>query len=607
MNKRVLRPMVWSLAMAGLVLFHGAPSAAQKPAESVKAEPAKTAAEAKPTATATKPAEAKPATAAKPADAKAADAKAADAKAAEAKPAEVKPADVPPPVAKVETATLEEPDRYRATFTNVGAAPEHWVLLNPQYKEDNPRKSNKSSEPIDLVRTSSPYLPAQTGFRGWDKQPKNVFSMEESAVWKLQPRQGDGDPVVFVYESPQARVTKRFERVPGTYQVRLTVTLENQTGEVLEYFPRLSVYGWQDPNKQGSSGFLGFGRRNFQTEAICFVNDKLHKSNYEELLKKQQPPQEGTVGWAGIGEHYFVMLAAMKDKTFKDTCEILQIDQFPSSWKGNLQATVNGQYSVVAHGHNDHEWTLFFGPKILQQLDAVRVGNVDPKLGRVMDYGLGGLAEIFARPMLAVLKAVHFVVPNWGIAIIVLTILVKAITWWPTQRSMKSMKAMGKLKPEMDKLKERFGDDKNAMNLAMMELYKKHGVNPLGGCLPILLQMPIYIALYSMLGASVELYRGTFLWIKDLTAPDPYYVLPVLTGALMFLQQKTQPAASVDPQQKNLMYAMPLIFTALNIFWPAGLTIYILTNTILTFLQQWWNNRNDQPSKPAASAKPARA
>jgi YidC/Oxa1 family membrane protein insertase len=170
------------------------------------------------------------------------------------------------------------------------------------------------------------------------------------------------------------------------------------------------------------------------------------------------------------------------------------------------------------------------------------------------------------------------------------------------------MKAMAKLKPEMDKLKERFGEDKNALNMATMELYRKHGVNPLGGCLPLLIQMPIYLALYSMLGNSVELYRSPFLWVHDLTAPDPFYVLPLLTGALMFLQQKASPTPATDPNQKTMMYAMPVMFTVFNLVWPAGLTIYILTNTILTFLQQWLTNRGDKPSRPkAAAVKPARA
>jgi len=249
------------------------------------------------------------------------------------------------------------------------------------------------------------------------------------------------------------------------------------------------------------------------------------------------------------------------------------------------------------------------GPKILSQLDAVKVGGQTAHLGDVLEFRVWGLTEWLERPMLAVLKAIHFVLPNWGVAIIFLTILLKAVTWFPTQKSMKSMKAMAKLKPEMDKLKERFGDDKNALNMATMELYKKHGVNPLGGCLPMLIQMPIYIALYSMLGNSVELYRSPFvLWIRDLTAADPYFVLPLLTGVLMFVQQKTQPTPP-DPQQKMMMYLTPVMFTAFSIFLPAGLTIYILTNTVLTFVQQWLMNRGDKPARPKSvtTTKPARA
>jgi YidC/Oxa1 family membrane protein insertase len=253
-----------------------------------------------------------------------------------------------------------------------------------------------------------------------------------------------------------------------------------------------------------------------------------------------------------------------------------------------------GSRTVPAHGKTEYPMVVFMGPKILSQLDAVQVGGQTAHMGDVMEYGMWGATEWLARPMLAVLKAIHFVLPNWGVAIIILTILLKAATWFPTQKSMKSMKAMAKLKPEMDKLKARFGDDKNQLNLATMELYKKHGVNPLGGCLPILIQMPVYIALYSMLGNSVELYRSPFVfWIRDLTAADPYFVLPLLTGVLMFVQQKTQPTPP-DSQQKMMMYMTPVMFTAFSIFLPAGLTIYILTNTVLTFLQQMILNRGDE-------------
>jgi YidC/Oxa1 family membrane protein insertase len=273
---------------------------------------------------------------------------------------------------------------------------------------------------------------------------------------------------------------------------------------------------------------------------------------------------------------------------------------------GAISSTITVEKRTVPPKQTtQYELVLFFGPKIVSALDAVKVGGLDAGLSSAVDYGW---TEAIARPMLAVLKAIHVVVPNWGFAIIVLTILLKAVTWWPTTKSMQSMKQMAKLKPELDKLKEKYGDDKNRLNMEMMELYKKRGVSPFGGCLPMLIQMPIYIALYSMLGNSVELYRSSFVgWIHDLTAADPYYVLPALTGLLMFAQQRLSPTPP-DAQQKTMMYMMPVMFTAFSIFLPAGLTIYILTNTLLTMAQQYWMNRHDKPSRPVkAAAKPARA
>jgi YidC/Oxa1 family membrane protein insertase len=580
--------MVMGLALAGLV---GVRPAAAQPA-SGKTEPAK--------ADAAKPAA--KADAAKPATAKAEPGKpATDAgKPADGgRPAEAKTEGPPAPPAtpvdaKIESTVLEEPGHYRAQLTTQAASPEQFVLLHPQYKEDNPRKSNKLAEPIDLVRTSPPLLPVVVSFPN-DNNKVASFSLEERATWTLQPRQGTDSPVVFTYETKNVRVTKRFTRTPGTYELTLDVTVENLGDKPESYFLRIATYGWQDPAKQTSSMF---SRRNPQTEGVCFTNDKIQKGTLEELLKKGGIGGAGESKWFAVGEHYFVMAAAPRESAADDLCQITAAPD------GNIGASITRrQVPIAAHTKAEYRWTLFFGPKLLKELDAVRVDGKDPRLGRVLDYGYGGMAEIFARPMLAILKAVHAVVPSWGFAIIALTILVKAITWWPTTRSMKSMKAMASLKPEVDKLKTRFGDDKNALNLATMELYKKHNVNPLGGCLPVLVQMPIYIGLYAMLGASVELYRSTFFWIKDLTAPDPYFILPILTGGLMFLQQKTQPATG-DAQQKQMMYVMSIGFTALNIFWPSGLTIYILTNTILTFVQQLWMKRNDQA--PTAG-KPARA
>ena len=531
---------------------------------------------------------------ANPSSAEAAQAKADD-KAGADKKAEKTEGPPAPPAAKepaVET-TLEQPKKYRATFTSEGAAPAHWVLLDPQYKEDNPRESNKKAEPIDLIKTGVPNLPLQITF------PSSAFNLPPDAVWKVEPVGSDG-ALTYTWENETTRVTKRFVPKAGTYELSMTVTVENKSDKPAAHYFRLQMHGWHDPSiKPGGM----FARRVSQTSASCLAGGKVKKGGLEDLLKK--PVEErGDIGWVAVGEQYFLTAAALAKSPEEKVCNL------GAAPDGSMTSIVTvGQRSVPAHGKTEYQVAVFMGPKILSQLDAVTVGGVSAKLGDVMEYGWGGLLEWLARPMLAVLKAFHYVVPNWGVAIIFLTIVLKALTWLPTQKSMKSMKAMAKLKPEMDKLKERFGDDKNALNLATMELYKKHGVNPLGGCLPIAIQMPIYIALYSMLGNSVELYRSPFVfWIRDLTAADPYFVLPILTGVLMFIQQITQPTPP-DAQQKTMMYITPVMFTAFSIFLPAGLTIYILTNTILTFLQQLLLKRGDDtPAKPKAMAtKPARA
>jgi YidC/Oxa1 family membrane protein insertase len=509
-----------------------------------------------------------------------------------AKPDVAKPDAAKPEVAKptpVKT-TFEQDKRYRATFTSEEAAPESWVLLDRQYKEDNPKRSNKTAEPIDLVRTHVPYLPLKISF------PSSAIKLPPDAVWTLQPRTDDRT-LVYTWEDDKIRVEKRFEQVPNTYEVRLKVTVENKSDKPVPHYLQVQLHSWQDPNvKQG--GFLS--KRVNTTSGVWRIGGKVKRATFEDLLKKGGD-ELGDVGWVALSEQYFLIAAAVPQSEAAKRCNIF------AATDGTMSAIITmPQREVGPQQKTEYEAALFLGPRMLSQLDAVKVAGQSAHLGDVMDYPIWGTTEWLARPMLAVLKAIHFVLPNWGVAIIVLTILIKALTWFPTQSSMKSMKAMAKLKPEMDKLKERFGDDKNALNLAMMELYKKHGVNPLGGCLPILIQMPVYIALYSMLGNSVELYRSPFVgWIRDLTAADPYYVLPALTGVLMFVQQKTQPTPP-DPQQKVMMYMMPVMFTGFSIFLASGLTLYILTNTILTFLQQMWMNRHDKPARPTAVTTPAK-
>lgn len=256
--------------------------------------------------------------------------------------------------------------------------------------------------------------------------------------------------------------------------------------------------------------------------------------------------------------------------------------------------------TVPPHG-KVWSWRLYTGPKDVELLKPV--GH---HLVQSIDFGWFGA---IALPMLAVLRWGHDTTGSWPVAILLLTLLVKAILWPITMRSMRSMKKMSQLKPELDKLRADIEDkakrlgkavDPNELNRATFDLYRQHGVNPVGGCLPLLLQMPVYIALYRSINASVSLYnQPLFGWITDMTQKDPYYVLPLVLGVLMFAQQKVTPqAAGGDPtQQKVMLYFMPVLFTLMMLGLPSGLTLYILINTALSVVQSLVMQRGDAPAK----------
>lgn len=201
-----------------------------------------------------------------------------------------------------------------------------------------------------------------------------------------------------------------------------------------------------------------------------------------------------------------------------------------------------------------------------------------------MDYGY---LTVIAQPLFWLLELIHSVIRNWGWSIIVLTILIKAAFFKLSETSYKSMANMRRLAPMMAKLKDRYGDDKQRLNQAMMDFYKKEKINPLGGCLPILVQIPVFISLYWVLLESVELRQAPFmLWIQDLSTKDPYYVLPLIMGATMFIQQKLNPAPP-DPIQAKVMMALPFVFTVFFLWFPAGLVLYWVVNNVLSISQQY--------------------
>ena len=222
---------------------------------------------------------------------------------------------------------------------------------------------------------------------------------------------------------------------------------------------------------------------------------------------------------------------------------------------------------------------LFIGPKLQDQL-----AEAAPKLELAVDYGM---LSFIAKPLFWLLDKIHDFIGNWGWSIVILTLLIKLVFFKLSETSYRSMARMRKMQPKMQQLKERFGDDRQKLNQALMELYKKEKINPLGGCLPILIQIPVFIALYWMLLESVELRHADFmLWINDLSSPDPFYVLPILMGLSMLLQQRLNPAP-MDPVQQKIMTFLPIVFTAFFLLFPAGLVLYWVTNNVISIAQQW--------------------
>ncbi len=226
---------------------------------------------------------------------------------------------------------------------------------------------------------------------------------------------------------------------------------------------------------------------------------------------------------------------------------------------------------------------MFVGPKLQSQLE-----EIDPSLKLTVDYGW---LTIISQPLFWLLSKVFSFVGNWGVAIILVTVMIKAVFYKLTEASGRSMAKMREIQPRMKALQDRYKDDRQALSQAMMELYKREKVNPAAGCLPILIQMPFFLAFYWMLLESVEMRQAPFaLWLTDLSSRDPYFILPIIMGAAMLGQQKLNPTPG-DPVQAKVMQVMPIIFTVFFAFFPSGLVLYWVTNTVLSIAQQWYINK----------------
>ncbi|MDX8403204.1 MAG: membrane protein insertase YidC [Mariprofundaceae bacterium] len=302
---------------------------------------------------------------------------------------------------------------------------------------------------------------------------------------------------------------------------------------------------------------------------IGLMDDKLQEVTYDDLDEAGTIRLAASGGWTGITNRYFITaIYADQNKDYR------------YYYKGDGRSYQSGMLDdgVMDGKTASFKSNIYIGPKHIPTLKQQGV-----KLERSVDYGW---VAVISKPLHEGLIWFYKYIPNYGWCIILLLIVIKILFFYPTQKSYQSMAAMRKLQPEQQRLKERFGDDRQQMGQEMMALYKKNKVNPLGGCLPILIQIPVFFALYKVLLMSIEMRQAPFIgWIQDLSVQDPFYILPLLMGASMFIQQRLNPQPP-DPMQAKIMSFLPMLFTVMFLFFPAGLVLYWVVNNVLSIIQQ---------------------
>ena len=309
----------------------------------------------------------------------------------------------------------------------------------------------------------------------------------------------------------------------------------------------------------------------YRGAAYSTEDDRYQKYSFDEI-EDDNLRETTKAGWVGMLEHYFVSAwVPSQEQTNTVYSRNLKNQYAVIGVLSPSETVASGDTKTIAS-------TLYMGPK-----DQDKLAKIARGLDLTVDYGI---LFWISQPLFALLTFLHSLVNNWGVAIILITIVVKGAMYWLTKKQYESMARMRNLAPKMQQLKDRFGDDRQKMSQAMMELYRKEKVNPMGGCLPLLLQMPIFLALYWVLMESVELRHADFvLWITDLSTKDPYFVLPILTGASMYLLQKLQPTTITDPMQQKIMQWMPVAMSVFFLWFPAGLVLYWLVSNVITLVQ----------------------
>ncbi len=400
---------------------------------------------------------------------------------------------------------------------------------------------------------------------------KTTYSLEKSEYTLA-----DGQEAVFVrLTAPAAngvKVAKIYTFKRGSYIIDVSYELSNASAAPLTPYAYFQIL--RDGKEPDSATSGAFGVTTFTGPAVYTEADKFQKVKFEEITKdKAKYAHKADNGWIGLVQHYFFSAWLPQGKVEREFyIDKLGADLFRAGVKFPLATIAPGQTGKV-------DVPLYAGPQEQDKLESIA-----PGLDLVVDYGW---LTIVASPLFWVMEKMHGLIGNWGWTIIALTILLKLIFFPLSAASYKSMAKMRVVMPQMTRLKEAYKDDRAKLNQEMMELYKREKINPLGGCLPVLVQIPVFIALYWVLLGTVEMRGAPWLgWITDLSVQDPYYILPLLMGASMFFQTRLNPTPP-DPVQAKVMTWMPLLFTFMFLWFPAGLVLYWTVNNLLSIAQQW--------------------
>jgi len=431
-----------------------------------------------------------------------------------------------------------------------------------------------TSDPFDLLQTQpGRSFVAQSGLIGPDGIDSGGRASYQSRLSSYVMQETDEQLTVdLVSETAGLRVTKRYMFTRGSYLIEVSFLISNQSTDRFQAnaFGQIKRDVFDDPSAVGGFGrtYLGF--------VTTSEDDPYIRIDFDEV-------DDGTEafdtqgGWIGFSQHYFISAWIPEgSQTNRYTTRRNDMGQYFGEFTGSAIVVAPGESAEYSMG-------FYAGPK-----DQYVLAEISPNLDLTIDYGF---LWFLAAPIYWLLRQIDSFINNYGFSIIALTLVVKALFYKLTETQYRSMAGMRRVMPKMESLKETYGDDQMKLRQATMELYKKEKINPFGGCLPMLVQMPVFIALYWVLLESVELRHAAFgLWLHDLSVRDPYFILPLLMAATMYLQMSLSPTPA-DPIQARVMKLMPLMMGVVFLWFPAGLVLYWLTNGLLGILQQWYITR----------------